>query len=180
MNNELLDKYWQSIPIGKDNAVDYAALCAVWEVSERTVRRFLHELSKYDNGDNYILMRSSKNKGFYRTDDHDEITAYRNECLNRGRNVFAPLRKCSRVLNTGSMQMSITNNLYSCRAAKGLKQTDVVAHLFLQGFTIDCAMLSKFENSRALPMPDLLQAIADIYECEAHDLIDLNLFGAVS
>lgn len=180
MTNEMLEQYWNSIPIGKVNAVDYPALCVAWGMRERAVRQMLHDLSKLDNGDNYILMRSSKNRGFYRTDDPAEIRAYRQECLNRGRNVFAPLRKCSRVLNTDPMQMSITNNLLAYRTAKGLKQTDVVAKLFLLGFSIDCSMLSRFENNHALPLPDMLQALAVIYECAPAELVDLAFLGEAS
>ncbi len=92
------DSYWNQIPIGKKNAVDYKILCKMWDASERTVRMILHELSCYDNGDRYILIRSSKGKGFYRTDDTEEIRRFKQECLNKGRSIFAPVKKCNRVL----------------------------------------------------------------------------------
>ncbi len=98
MGKELMEMYYNQIPIGKANAVDYPKLCAMWKVSIRTVRAILHELSLYDNGDDYVLIRSSKTKGFYKTDDKDEIAAYRKECLNKGRSVFAPVKKCNRIL----------------------------------------------------------------------------------
>ena len=94
----MLELAWQQIPIGKENAVTYTQLCAMWNMSERAVRQRLHDLSYFDNGDQYILIRSSHGKGFYRTDDTAEIERYKRECTNRARHTFAPLRKIRRVL----------------------------------------------------------------------------------
>ena len=99
------EEYWQQIPIGSQNAIDYTALCAMWNCKERTVRCILNELSHYDNGDSYVLIRSGKNKGFYRTDDRTEIASYRKECINKGRSHFAPVRKCDRILCIDENQM---------------------------------------------------------------------------
>lgn len=94
----MLELYWNDIPIGKENAATYTQLCAMWNMSERAVRQKLHDLSYFDNGDQYILIRSSHGKGFYRTDDTAEIERYKRECTNRARHTFAPLRKIRRVL----------------------------------------------------------------------------------
>lgn len=90
--------YWDCIPIGKENAITYPELCEKWECSERAVRDILHKLSYYDNGDDYILIRSSQHKGFYKTDDIYEIKSYKKECTNRARRTFAPLKKIRRVI----------------------------------------------------------------------------------
>jgi hypothetical protein len=100
-----LEVYWQQIPIGKENAISYEALCASWGMNQRMVRKTLHDLSAYDNGDSYILIRSSKSKGFYRTDDEAEIRMYRKECINKGRSIFAPVKKCDRVLSIDDAQL---------------------------------------------------------------------------
>jgi len=97
--------YWEQIPIGRENAIDYATLCGMWDCNERAARAIMHELSCYDNGDPYILIRSGKSKGFYRTDDPAEIEAYRRECLNKGRSIFAPVRKCNRLLAVDDAQL---------------------------------------------------------------------------
>lgn len=102
-----LEQLWQQIPVGKQNAIDYTALCCMWNCTERKARSILHELSHYDNGDAFILIRSSKNKGFYRTDDKEEIEQYRNECLNKGRSIFAPVKKCNRVLAINEAQLAL-------------------------------------------------------------------------
>lgn len=99
------EEYWKQLPIGKENAYTYNELCKMWKCSERTARSILHELSSYDNGDNLILIRSSKSKGFYLTDDTDEIESYRKECLNKGRSIFAPIKKCNRVLAIDDTQL---------------------------------------------------------------------------
>lgn len=89
--------YWDCIPTNKENAISYGRLCSLWNCDKRRVRSILHNLSMYDE-DDYILIRSSQNKGFYKTLDRPEIIAYRQECLNRGKRTFAPIKKINRVL----------------------------------------------------------------------------------
>ena len=90
--------YWSDIPIGRENAVTYTDLQMKWSCSDRKVRAILHDLSYHDNGDGYILIRSSRGKGFYKTNNRAEIEMYRRECTNRAKHTFAPLRKIRRVL----------------------------------------------------------------------------------
>ena len=99
--------YWASLPIGKENAISYTELVELWGISKRNVRCRLHRLSQQDNGDGYVLIRSSKGKGFYRTDDRDEIAAYRREVYNRARHTFAPFRKIDRILGHDENQLVI-------------------------------------------------------------------------
>lgn len=93
-----MEKYWDDIPIGRAKALTYADLMEKWHMNERNVRKILHELSYFDSGDNFILIRSSQGKGFYKTDNIDEILRYKKECTNRARRTFAPLKKIRRVL----------------------------------------------------------------------------------
>ena len=58
-----LELYWSEIPVGKENAVSYDYLCTAWGISQRAVRSILHKLSIYDNGDDTVLIRSSKDGG---------------------------------------------------------------------------------------------------------------------
>lgn len=99
MTVEQLAHYWDEIPTSKENAVSYFELCVKWGINERQVRRILHDLSLFDNGDKYVLIRSARTKGFYRSDDIDEIQIYRRECLSKGKSIFAPVKKCNRILN---------------------------------------------------------------------------------
>lgn len=99
------ETFWNEIPIGRENAYTYDKLCEMWECSERTARHILHELSSYDNGDDFILIRSGSSKGFYRTDNPAEIERYRQECLNKGRSIFVSIKKCNRVLDIDKSQL---------------------------------------------------------------------------
>jgi len=98
--NTMLKPFWNDIPIGKENAITYTELIVRWNMSERAVRKMLQDLSAYDNGDEYILIRSAKNRGgFYRTNNEHEINAFRTECLHKGKSIFAPVRKINRILH---------------------------------------------------------------------------------
>lgn len=94
---ENLNYYWHCIPVGKENAVTYTELCALWNCNARKVRLILSKLSNFE-GDNMVLIRSSHGKGFYKTDNVSEINLYIRECTNRAKNIFVTLRKARRVL----------------------------------------------------------------------------------
>ena len=175
MNNAMLALYWGELPTGKENAVTYLDLCRAWEKTERAVRTLLHELSRFDSGDDFILIRSSATKGFYKTDDLETIKAYKQECLNKGRSVFAPVHKINRVLNAANKaQYSLHNNLRLYREYAGLKQTEVCAEMQLIYPAFDASLLSKMENSLCLPTFDQLVHLAAIYRCEPNELLDMK------
>lgn len=173
MKNEL---YWNEIPVGVENAVDYPTLCAMWGKSERAVRAILHELSYYDNGDNYVLIRSANGKGFYKTDDLQAIEAYKKECWNKGRSTFAPLRKINRILKSeqGALQTSIFNNLKAVRLEKGMSQPAVVKAMREYDAAVDVPLLSRMENGAILPTPYQLAKLAEIYGVEPFDLVAIE------
>ena len=179
MNEQLLSKYWNELPTGRENALSYDALCAMWGMAARNVRKILHDLSRYDNGDNYILIRSSSGKGFYKTDNLADIERYRRECMNRGKKTFAPLRKINRVLQPPSGQISFENNLKTYRLASGLKQSEVCERMKAVDPAFDAIMLSKMENSKCFPTPLHLAQLAAIYGCTASDLIAFDLLAEV-
>lgn len=176
MNDMLLEAYWSELPRGRENAATYERLCSMWRRDKRTVRRILHELSAFDNGDNYILIRSSHNTGFYKTDNTKEIAAYRAECLNRGKRTFAPLRKIDRVLASESGQLSVMNNLKATRIACGMMQSEVCQRMKLIDPSFDTAMLSKMECDRCLPTPLQLAHLAAIYGCTPRELMNWECY----
>ena len=171
-----MDKYWHDIPTGKENAIAYPVLCSLWGCSERKARERLHELSHFDNGDNYILIRSSNGKGFYKTDNEEEIKAYKRECLNKGRSIFAPIKKINRVLNANTEQYSFDNNLRVVRESKGMKQNEVCKLMKRHGAKVDKSLLSKIENSVVLPTPLQITLLSQIYGVEPLELLDVNLY----
>lgn len=184
MDATTLSMYWDQIPVGKENAASYDDLGLLWGGNKRAVRRILHDLSLYDNGDDYVLIRSGKTKGFYKTDDLGEIATYRRECLNKGRSVFAPVKKCNRLLKAGCGQINIFNNLRSVRESKGMKQKIVCEQMKRFDRAFDVSLLSKMENGVCLPTVAQAAKLAEIYGVEPSELIgaDLNsldLFGAI-
>lgn len=175
MDKYKLEFYWNDIPIGKQNAVSYNELCPSWGRCERDVRMILHELSSFDNGDDYILIRSSKKRGgFYRTDNRLEIEDYKQECLSKGKSIFAPIKKINRVLREDTRQVSFYNNLRVRREGMAMKQSEVCEIMQKYDKAIDCAMLSKMENNVCLPTPYQLSILADIYNCMPSDLVSYS------
>lgn len=167
--------YWEELPVGKENAVTYDKLIDMWGRDERSVRKILHELSTFDTGDNYILIRSSKGNGFYKTDNEEDIKAYKKECLNKGRSVFAPIRKINRVLNQIGAQLNFENNLRVVRESKGLKQSQVCKLMKQCDRSFDKSLLSKMENGVCMPTYFQLAKLCEIYGVEPFELINGDL-----
>ena len=170
--------YWAQIPTEKEKAITYDELKALWNTSERGVRRILSDLSVYDNGDNYVIIRSAKNKGFYKTDNLSEISEYKGECLKRGKSMFALVKKINRVLKTDNTQYSVMNNLRVIRESKDLKQSDVVKSIQVYDAAFDVPMLSKMENGLCLPTPYQLNVLSSIYNVEPAELVNCEFYGA--
>ena len=123
------------------------------------------------------MIRSGQNKGFYKTDKKEEIEAYKKECLNKGRSVFAPVKKSNRILSSNAEQFSIENNLRVIRENLELKQSQVVE--FMNNFDehFDAPMLSKMENGFCMPTPFQLAKLAQFYCCDPGDLINSDLYS---
>ena len=168
--------FWNDIPVGKKNAVTYNELCALWECDTRRARKILHELSLFDNGDDYILIRSGGCKGFYKTDDEREIRAYKRECLAKGKSVFAPVKKINRVLSVTSNQYSLLNNLRAVRESKGLTRKQVCKRMreFVRAF--DKSLLSKMENGFCMPTSYQLAKLTLILDCTPFELFGEELY----
>ena len=177
MNTNRLEFYWQDIPTEKAKSASYDDLMQWWHIKDkREVRQILHDLSSFDNGDNYVLIRSGKNKGFYKTDDTETIEAYKRECLNKGKSIFAPVKKINRVLAANGSQYSLTNNLRVVREGLNCKQAQVCE--FMQQFdeAFDVPMLSKMENGVCLPTPYQLAKLSEFYACDPFELVNADLY----
>lgn len=176
MDEYKLELYWNEIPVGKENAITYPELVNLWNMSERKVRHILHELSCFDNGDDLILVRSASGKGFYKTDDAATIRAYRQECLNKGKSIFAPVKKINRVLRSNTEQISFENNLRVMRSVCGLSQSFVCDIMKRFDNAFDIPLLSKMENGVCMPTPMQLARLAEIYSCETTNLIKTDMY----
>lgn len=168
--NENLINYWNDIPFGKEHAVGYDFLSALWQVNKREVRLILHELSRLDDGTDIILIRSSNGKGFYKTDDIEDIKNFRQECLNRGLNCFAPIKKANRVLKddeNAHLKFNVINNLAEIRLLNGYTQRQAISKAKELGLEelkhVDASLLSKYENGTAIPTEEQIKALAKVY-----------------
>lgn len=176
MDEYKLESYWNDLPTSMADAATYDDLQQWWGLKEREVRRVLHELSLYDNGDDFVLIRSGKCKGFYKTENKDDIESYKQECLNKGRSVFAPIRKINRILNANLTQMSFENNLRVIREDRHLKQSIVAEYMRAFDESFDVPMLSKMENGFCLPTPFQLARLSELYGCDPDQLVSVDLF----
>lgn len=177
MTDDMKQTYWETLPIDKINAATYRELTVAWNTTGRQVRKILQELSAFDNGDDYILIRSAKHGGgFYRTQNKIEIQEYKKECLNKGKSLFAPVKKINRVLNSNITQLTFNNNLRLYRENAGLKQLDVCDRMKQYDPFFDVPLLSKMENGVCLPTYEQCDRLAQIYDCRPADLIRYDLF----
>ena len=179
-----IELYYNEIPYGKENALTYDDLCALWNCTPRKARAILHEISLHDAGDDYIVIRSAKSKGFYKTDNKDEIEAYRKECLSKGRSIFAPVKKCNRILKAESKQFEFFNNLRNVRISKGMSQPEVCKQMREIDIHFDVPLLSKMENGVCLPTTAQTAKLAEIYGVEPAELVrveilDFDIFEAI-
>ena len=72
-----MEKYYNDIPVGKQNAVTKEVLTVKWGMTERGVRKVIQELRLADFGDDYIIISLSTGKGYYKSNDLEEIKAYK-------------------------------------------------------------------------------------------------------
>lgn len=86
------------IPIGAENAITREALARKWNTNDRTAREIIAKLRADDNGDGYVIVSHSNGRGYYRTDNIDQIRHFFNETMNRARHTFLPLKKVRRIL----------------------------------------------------------------------------------
>lgn len=176
MRYRTLAAYWNDIPFSKDRAVTYPELSRMWEMKERECRRILHELSRFDIGDGFVLIRSSKQKGFYKTDDKDEIAAYRQEMYNKGRSLFSTLGKMDKILKLDTRQYSFINNMRLIREDRGMKQSEVCEKMKDFDKHFDVSLLSKMENGICMPFPAQIAKLSEIYGCNPEELIKTDLY----
>ena len=173
-----LEKMYDSIPIGKENAITKEELQKLWSLSsERVVRRTVAELRKIDNGDNFVIVSLSNCKGFYRTDDPEEILKYKKETLNRAKHTFAPLGKVNRILmeNDTQLELAAPNKLKEAREAAGYKANEVVPIIRKYDPSFDKSMMSKIENNKCLPTRLQLSVMANLYKKPVAELTGVEI-----
>jgi len=59
------------IPFGKENAITRARLCALTGLTDRKVREKISQLRRH-----YVIINDQSGRGYYRTNDVEEIRRY--------------------------------------------------------------------------------------------------------
>lgn len=61
------------IPVGKENAISRRDLCRITGLSDRQVRREIAQLRLQDFDDDMVIVSTYRGRGYYLTDNVDEI-----------------------------------------------------------------------------------------------------------
>lgn len=164
--------HYESIPIGKENAISREALCALWGKNARSVRRTIEKLRRHDNGDDFVIVSTAHQAGYFRSNDREDIVAFKAEVTRRGKHTFRPLHKVNRILGVHENQLSTTNQLKMARIEANMKAVEVVTELKRLDDRFDASLLSKIENGLCMPTPDQMKVISRLYNRPLDDFID--------
>lgn len=167
--------HYESIPIGKENAVLRNHLCVLWNMDAREVRRKVAKLRSQDNGDDFVIVSTSNQAGYYRSDNRSDIENFKQEVSRRARHTFIPLKKVNRILGTHQNQVSMTNTLKMARIEANLKGSDVINELKKIDRRFDKSLLSKIENGLCLPTADQVRVLTKLYNKPINDLIGIYI-----
>lgn len=66
----------ETIPVGRENAVTRSRLCELTGASDREVRRQISQLRSEKSEDDMVIVSVSRNRGYYRTDNPEEIAHF--------------------------------------------------------------------------------------------------------
>lgn len=88
------------IPVGSENAISRSELAKLWGVDDRTAReRIAVFRTRLADDDMFIVSHSNNGvKGYYRTQNAEEIRHYVNEGRKRLKNTAAPIINAQKVL----------------------------------------------------------------------------------
>lgn len=178
-----LEVYRTDIPRGSEKAVGYDYLAIKWNMTRRSVRRILHDISVTEFDDGLVLIRSAFDGGrFYLTNVKEEIMRYRKELVDKAMSLVEPARILNTAIDLEGDSLSVRNRLRKVRMERKMKQTEVVEEMRKEFPTFDVPMLSKLENGIFLPTPSHLVTLARIYGTKPSDLVrmDANAVAAVA
>lgn len=82
----------EHIPVGRENAVTRRQLCEATGLNDREVRKQISQLRSVDDGTDMVIVSLSNGRGYYRTNNPDEIRHFIAEMRKRNRMVFRTIR----------------------------------------------------------------------------------------
>lgn len=93
------------IPIGRENAISRSALCRITGLHDREVRRQIAELRAEDDGSNMVIVSSSRRgRGYFRTDNPEDIQQFIAESQHRIQMTTNAIRVARQVLTRIDMR----------------------------------------------------------------------------
>lgn len=88
----------EHIPVGRDNAVTRQRLCDITGLNDREVRRQISELRAKDDDSNLVIVSVSNGRGYFRSDNPDDIRHFIAEMQKRNRMVYQAIKIAKRTL----------------------------------------------------------------------------------
>lgn len=75
----------EHIPVGRDNAITRQRLCEITGQNDRTVRHQISELRAKDDGSDMVIVSVSNGRGYFRSNNPDDIRHFIAEMQKRNR-----------------------------------------------------------------------------------------------
>jgi chromosome segregation and condensation protein ScpB len=88
----------EHIPVGRDNAVTRQRLCDITGLNDREVRRQISELRAKDDDSNLVIVSVSNGRGYFRSNNPDDIRHFIAEMQKRNRMVYQAIKIAKRTL----------------------------------------------------------------------------------
>ena len=172
-----LEKYWEDIPTGRENAISRAALMLKWKKSDREVRRIICELRNDERFcDAVICSSSQRNEGYFKSTEPAHISQFIKETRNRAINTLKPAKNAARVLRilqTGEGQTT-QGNMLCClrdmRKAAGVSQIEFERAMRQRYGEFNRVVLSAIENGIVVMTDEQTQHAAEILHCDPGDI----------
>ena len=94
--NDTMEIIEQNLMFGKKNTVKRTKLSELTGLSDRSVRHLIEKLRRKTK--DYVIVSTSSEPGYYKTDNPEEIREYMREQASRAKTIFYNLRNAHRIL----------------------------------------------------------------------------------
>ena len=96
MKQETIDLINEFIPFGQENAISRADLVDLFGICDRSIREYIEMIREQNNS--FVIISSSKYKGYYKTTDKKEIESYIEEQTRRAKKILWNLKTAKQFL----------------------------------------------------------------------------------